>query len=628
MGQISEDVIPNKKFDTEDKLRGGIREGRLDGDEDVGLDGMAGQDPEDFWDINKNGVQDPFEPASFDDWSYVSKSIDYNQINGTEANANDGTRKPDTEDLNGNGTTDLANNYFEYAFNLDKMHPDTVFIAGGQGLPPEQDFGWRLYRFPLAEPTKKEGNPDLSLIEYIRIWIDGVDSETEISIAEINLVGNEWRELNREDERLAVAVVNTHDNPEYAPPPNVRGVRDRITRVEAREQALVLKINELDTGTVVMAQKSFFNAQNYIRYARMRMFVYAKDFTAQHIGTEPGPGNSDIEFFLRFGTNENNYYEYRELVFEGQGTGSAVWNPHNEMDIDLAELTNLKFTEDYLSYRDLAKNDTTSQRKEYFEHPIDNEDPTKATKWIRIKGEPSLTNIRVLYAGVENRNKSASKFTGEIWLNELRLSDVEKEKGMAMRARMDLALSDFVTMNAELNRQDADFHNVATRFGSGNNKLAGTVNGNVKLDKLLPKSWGISLPLTLNYARSESTPKYAPGKDILITDETPVKEVESSRTTSVQKGFGLSFDKTTRSKNFLVKHTLDNIRASLSQTVAEQASPTIESSQRTAWAGNMDYSLQFGQNTFVQPFKFLGGLPLLKSLGETKLYYLPRNFSG
>ncbi|MFQ5633477.1 MAG: cell surface protein SprA, partial [bacterium] len=498
--------------------------------------------------------------------------------------------------------------------------PDTALVAGGKGLP------WRLFRIPLNEPRKKVGTPDLGLTEYIRIWIDGVDSETEISIAEINLVGNEWRELNREDERLAVAVINTHENPEYDPPPGVSGVIDRITRVEAREQALVLKINELPPDTAVMAQKSFFQAQNYIHYARMRMFVYAKDFTMQHLlptvgdeATEADTANSDIVFFLRFGTNNQNYYEYRELVFEGDGLGDRAWNPRNEMDIPLADLTNLKFAEEYLTY--LTQKD--SLNLEYFEHEIG------PTRWYRIKGEPSLTNVRVLYAGVENLGtNSHSNFTGEIRLNELRLSEVEKEKGIAMRARMDFGLSDFISINAEVNRKDADFHNVGTRFGSGDNRIAGTFNGNVKLDKLLPKSWGISLPLTLNYSKSESTPKYSPGKDILITDKTPEDELDASRSTNVQKGFGLSFNKTTRSKNFFVKNTIDNLRVSLSQTVAEQTSPTIATSRRSAWAGNVDYSMQFGQKTFVQPFKFLAGLPLMKSLGETKLYYLPRSFNG
>lgn len=625
LGQISEDVIPNKRYDTEDRLRGGIREGRLDPDEDVGLDGMPGKDPEDFWDINGNGVRDPFEPISMDDWSYVSQTNDYDHINGTENNANDGIREPDTEDLNGNGTTDLTNSYFEYSFNLDKMHPDTALIAGGKGLPPHQDKGWRLYRIPLAQPDTVIGTPDISLIEYVRIWVDGVTSETEISIAEINLVGNEWREVDRNDERMAVAVVNTDENPDYIPPAGVRQIEDRITRARVREQSLVLRVTDLPADSAaLMVQKSFFEAQNYIHYRRMRMFVYAKDFTGQHLMPVVGDSASaadtsasDIVFFLRFGSNEQNYYEFRELVFEGDGTREGAWNPRNELDLDLTTLTNLKLSEAYLQYR--ARPDSIP----YFEVQIG------PTKWLRIKGEPSLTNIRVLFAGVQNLGTvSRANFTGEIWLNELRLTEVEKEKGMAMRARIDLGLSDFISINAEINRQDADFHNVATRFGSGDNRTASVVNGNVRLEKLLPRGWGLSLPLTVNYSRSESTPKYIPGKDVLITGETDPEAIEVARSTGLQKGFGLSFSKTTRSKNFFVKHTVDNIRASISQTIAEQTSPTIAESRRVAWTGNFDYSLQFGPKTYIQPLKFLADFPLLRNLGETKLYYLPRSFNA
>jgi hypothetical protein len=52
IGQISEDVIPNNRLDTEDKAEAGIRNGLLDDGEDIGLDNMAGADPGDYWDIN------------------------------------------------------------------------------------------------------------------------------------------------------------------------------------------------------------------------------------------------------------------------------------------------------------------------------------------------------------------------------------------------------------------------------------------------------------------------------------------------------------------------------------------------------------------------------------------------
>lgn len=635
LGQISEDVIPNKRLDTEDVPGpGGIRDRILDPSEDVGLDGMANNDPRavaaggDFWDINGNGIQEPWEPYSFDDWSYVERSNDYRQINGTENNANDGIRIPDTEDINNNGAVDLVNNYFEYKINLDKFSPDTVFIAGGQdstvfigGQP--RDIGWYLYRIPLSMPDTVVGSPDLTLIEYARLWVDGVIEPINISIAEISLVGNEWRELNPNDERLAIAVINTHDNPDYRPPEGVEGVRDRITQVRAKEQSLVLKVNELEADSTVLARKSFFEPQNYIRYERMRMYVYGSDFTSRHIyptvGNEPDPSDidkSDIMFFLRFGSNDNNYYEVRELVFGGAMPQIGDWDARNEIDINLAQLTNLKLDTSFVRLRQQFPDSI-------FEVQV------APTQWFRIRGEPSLTNVRSLAIGVRNtgRLERNIRYTGEIWINELRLSNIEKEKGMAMRARMDLSLSDFISVNAELNKQDADFHNVATRFGTGDNQLAGTVNGNMRLDRMLPRSWGLSMPLTMNYSQSNATPKWIPGKDILITPDTDPEEIERVRSRSKQRGFSLSFSRTGRSNNFFVKHTVDNIRANLSQTLAEQQSTNIDSSRREVWSGNLDYNLQFGQRTFIKPLAYLRNIPLLKRISETKFYYTPRNFS-
>lgn len=70
LGRISEDIIPDRRLNTEDTF-GGIRTGILDDGEDVGLDGMAGKDPADFWDLNKNGIREWGEPASNDDWFYL-----------------------------------------------------------------------------------------------------------------------------------------------------------------------------------------------------------------------------------------------------------------------------------------------------------------------------------------------------------------------------------------------------------------------------------------------------------------------------------------------------------------------------------------------------------------------------
>ncbi len=622
LGQISEDVIPNRRLDTEDKLRGGIRNNTLEDDEDVGLDGMPGKDPEDWWDINGNGVREPWEPISWDDWAYSEGSNQYDFINGTENNKNDGTRIPNTEDLNGNGTVDRANNYFSYTINLDKLSPDTVFIASDN----KQGGGWTLYRIPLRIPPgyedrnrKRVGNPDLSQIQYARIWINGVTEETVIRIAEINLVGNEWKELGvsdseepnsynaENDTTVAVTVVNTHDNPKYQPPPGVEGKFDRLYRIREKEQALVLDVNGLKPGQNGIAQKTFFQPQNYIYYNRLRMFIYARDEGGLHIT----PDSSTIEVFFRFGSDINNYYEIRERVYAGPSPMLGGWDERNHIDIEFIKLTSMKL-DSSLYNPDIGA----------FEKEIDG-------KLYRIKGNPSITNVRTLIVGVKNLSRLSAPFYGQIWLNELRLSEVQKNRGIAMRARMDLRLSDFMSVNGEINRQDADFHNVATRFGSGDNRLSMRLNSSVKLDRFFPQSWGISLPLNLTYNESRATPKYFPGRDIeVIPKEVPADKLAEIQSFNRQQGVSVSFRKSKSSKNFLLRYTIDRLSANLSHTRTNMSSATIRFQNRVVWKGALDYSLQFGQNTFIRPLGWAKKLPLLSKLADTRLYYLPRNISA
>ncbi|MBN1541532.1 cell surface protein SprA, partial [candidate division KSB1 bacterium] len=244
LGEITEDIIPNGKLDTEDRMKNGIRNGILDEGEDTGMEGMAGKDPSDFWDLNGNGVRDWGEPISWDDWKYDSsvRPINYDRVNGTEGNANDyGGRYPDTEDLNRNGQLDQNNDYFEYSFSLDKNSPDAErYLVGGLGLSPDEDYGWRQYRIPLDEFTSKVGNPTLSLVKYVRIWMDGFETAAEhtVQIAYVDLVSSEWKEIGiagleapedyelTEEPPVTVTVVNTHDNPDYIPPPGVAGEQD------------------------------------------------------------------------------------------------------------------------------------------------------------------------------------------------------------------------------------------------------------------------------------------------------------------------------------------------------------------------------------------------------------------
>ncbi|MEO2160883.1 MAG: cell surface protein SprA, partial [bacterium] len=146
LGQISEDRDGNGILNTEDVPVGGlIGDGILDDEEDIGLDGCPDAfedgwgfclDPEgpSYSDYAAGGEQvlintfsdvNPEDPNG-DNWEYSEGSNDYSRINGTEKNALDAGRYPDTEDLDRTGFLDRTNDYFTKSFNLI----DTTYFAG------------------------------------------------------------------------------------------------------------------------------------------------------------------------------------------------------------------------------------------------------------------------------------------------------------------------------------------------------------------------------------------------------------------------------------------------------------------------------------------------------------------
>ncbi len=655
LGTISEDVIPDGRLNQEDK---GIADGILDEGEDIGLDGFVRPDPPDlnhprddlafleqsfdnnqsmpdFWDINGNRIKDANEPWSYDDWFYdgdrrylTNTPPSVKSIIGTEGNANDeGGRYSDTEDINKNAIVDRVNSYFTYSFSLNKTSPDASFIVPGSGnptarpaVPGDTDSqGWFLYRIPFEVDVDslKVGNPSATQIEYARIWLEVEDSQNRdrellrISIAEINLVGSDWKELGStrnefasaivyEDTTVAVAQINTHDNPEYFATLDqigVQGEEDRVTGVKAREQSIVLKATALDGANganVGVTQKALFQPENYLNYERIRMFVYGKDETNAEIIPSDTSQASLLEYFFRFGADANNYYEYRSAIYE-------EWNPaKNSMDVRLQDFTELD--RDTLIYS------------------------ADSSKAIGKKGNPSLTNIKNMVIGIKNLDP-AQKFTGEVWFNELRLSNVDRDKGMAMRMHANLQIADFATVNGDIEKKDADFHNVADRLGTGNNSTAGSINASIAADKFLPASWGLAIPVSFNFRKSSSTPKYFPGRDRLVTGDLTLNDLVKVRTINKQSGFNISFRRQSQSENFFLKNTIDKLSFSLGQTSTRAESPSLNFSDNTTWSGNLDYRIEFGRNNYISLLSWVPNLPLIGKVKATKFYFTPQNIS-
>ncbi len=66
---------------------------------------------------------------------------------------------------NKNYGVDKVNSYFRYEIPLDTSKLNNPYISG------TGEKNWRQFRIPLRQATSKIGNPTLTIVEAIRIWI-------------------------------------------------------------------------------------------------------------------------------------------------------------------------------------------------------------------------------------------------------------------------------------------------------------------------------------------------------------------------------------------------------------------------------------------------------------------------
>src|SRR5207249_4577201 len=80
-----------------------------------------------------------------------------------------------------------------------------------------------------------------------------------------------------------------------------------------------------------------------------------------------------------------------------------------------------------------------------------------------VKGSPNLSNVRVLMIGVRNPRDPGGNgpdVCGEIWVNELRLSDFDEKGGWAATARVQAQLADLGTASIVGNHSTAGWGSI------------------------------------------------------------------------------------------------------------------------------------------------------------------------
>nr|WP_134200706.1 cell surface protein SprA [Meridianimaribacter flavus] len=635
--------------------------------QDVGYDGF--DDAEEAQQFPAfAGLEDP----SNDNYTYfLNTSGDiferYKKYNGTQGNSPEtftetnrgSTTQPDVEDINRDNTMNTIDSYYEYEIDItpaslvatneqinDIKTRDVVLPNGDT-----REVKWYQFRIPISEPTSAVGGiTDIRSVRFARMYLNGFNETTTLRFATLDLVRSDWRRYtldldndsnnNSANPEFSVGIVGLQENEgNYVLPPGVEleQLNNNNNIIRQNEQSLVLNICNLEPTD---SKGVFKNINVDMRqYKKLRMFMHAQDGESGTLDDE------ELVGFIRMGNDlTQNFYQIEVPLKVSTGSVSAtdVWPEENEINIQLSVLQEIKSRG--ISAQTLSNLDPTFYdviNGELSVDPVTEFSPhTLGQQRVAIKGNPNFGDIRVLMVGVKNINPNED-VCGEVWVNELRLSDLENEGGWAAIASVDTNFADFANISATGRQSTSGFGSVEQRPNerSREDVQQYDVVTNVQLGQLLPKKWGIQIPF--NYAQSEEliTPKY----DQYYNDLTLESRIDAAETEEEREQIRVQSENYTKRKsiNFIgVKkqrsteakphfYDVENLTFNYSYNKVEHRDFEIERSLDQNIRAGVNYNYSFTPKP-IEPFKKNDSLfrgKYWKILKDFNFNVLPTTFS-
>ncbi|MFY8189086.1 MAG: cell surface protein SprA [Flavobacterium sp.] len=662
--------------------------------QDIGLDGLSDADEAQVY----NNFAGEADPAADNYDFYLSVEGDiltrYRNYNGLQGNSpvdvtnnfRGSSTLPDVEDLNRDNTMNTINAYFEYGIDIrpdmqvgenyltDIREIPNVPIAGsnGQTIPAR----WLQFKVPVASPERVIGGiSDFRSVRFMRMFMTGFSDQITLRFGTLDLVRGEWRRFTNtldpqdsnvddDDTNMDILTVNIQENANrlpinYTTPPGV--VREQLflnnTIINQNEQSLSLRVTKrspalpglggLEPGD---SRAVFKNLDVDMRqFNKLRMFIHAE---ALPLTQELDPLQDDeMVAFIRFGNDftENFYQIEIPLKVTPQQLGLSaeqIWLQANELELNLALLTKLKI----LSLgSDAPPIDPETGIRFLNEIELDANAANKSTALLRlgIKGNPNFGLVRTLMVGLKNNTNNATlhpiakPIRGEVWFNELRVSDMNNNGGMAAILNLDANMADFATVSLTGKMSTIGFG--ALEEGS-NERSREDVNQydvvtNLNLGMLMPKKWGVKLPFNYGIGEEIITPEYDPFyQDIrleqLLSQTTNEAERDNMRERAIDytKRKSINFIGVRKERGEEQKqriYDVENLTISHSYNQVDRHNYEIEEFTDLQTRTTLDYTYNFNSKP-IEPFKktkFMSKSQYWKLLSDFNFNYLPSNIN-
>ncbi len=545
--------------------------------QDVGYDGLSSdQEAMKFGNTFVNPVTNIVDPAVDDFVFYLSDKFTGSQAasvverykyfrnpeGNSEANSlNVASQTPDAEDINKDYNLDQTESYNQYVIKLDQA---SLTIGSDNGIVDVKtvkanfqngqsaDVKWYLFRIPVSNFDKSEGTHELSVlnnVRFARLMLTGFDQTSTLRFATMDLVRSDWRKYTSkissfnvsgdvegtgtvEDPTFEVGSVNIEENalnkPPYVLPPGIdRQVLSGNAGAQRQNEAsLYMSVKSLKGEARGVFKNTTLDMR---RYKKLKLFVHAH---ANERDPDDGTLDPKTKFFIRFGTDAtDNYYEYESSLQLTKSTATApmeIWPMENNVEFDVQDFVDAKIRRDKSGVK-------ITDRTQDLVYNVPN-------KNIYIKGRPSLGNITTIMIGVRNADR-VKAIDRVLWVNEIRLSEIENDGGYAGNASLNFNLGDFATVNTNASYTSVGFGNIDSKPAERNQSTqsAFSINTAINVDKFLPEKTGVKIPLNYSYSQTIEDPKYNPLDTDVEFSKAPNRDQlkKVARTYTQQRSIGV-----------------------------------------------------------------------------------------
>ncbi len=668
--------------------------------QDVGLDGLRTEDERSFFSdyldeiaqIHGEGSRAfelAFEDPSTDNYRYFrgrqwdEKEADiltrYKYYNGMEGNSptsgqspepypTSATSLPNTEDISRDNTLNKLEAYYQYRISIrpedmrvgenyvvDSVRTTVKFPNGEQS-----SVNWYQVRIPLSDFEDRIGPiQDFKSIRFMRMFLTGFEEPVIMRFAKLDLVRSEWRRYNEllvDDPEgidppetgegyFDISAVNIEENASKTPvnyvlPPGIDRVIDpeNPQLQQLNEQSMLLKVQDLEDG---IARAAFRNVNLDIRqYRRIQMEVHAAALPGESLQ------DNELTVFIRMGTDyRNNYYEY-EIPLRVTPPGRynndnvehrrIVWPEENRLNVELEIFHQVKqLRNEMLNQAGSGVTTGTVFSK------MDGDNR------VKVVGNPNLSNIRTIMIGIRNPSMDNNPFgsddglpkSGEVWVNELRLTDFNQEGGWAGNLRMSTRLSDFGNITVAGSSVTPGFGSIEKKVNERSQEqlYQYDISSNFEFGRFFPDHFGIRMPLYFGFSEGYILPQFNPlDPDVPLKDALDRAATRSERDSIRDLSIDYSRRRSMNLSNMQISpqespsrfYSISNWSLSLAYNESYYRNINTEYNIQRFYRGSLNYSYS-PRTENVAPFSNWDILssPSLRIIRDFNFYYLPSYIS-